>query len=187
MKQYIPYLLIAVSVGLFYLHIDPRYKQVQTLQMQKGEYITALAKVDELQVQKNQLLTTYNSLPKGDLARLDHLLPEKLNGVKLIADIDGVAGKYGITMSNIRVTDEAVDRADTVGGEGGAKPYKTTSVSFSFTASYEAMVAFLRDLEKSLQLIDITSISFEVSEKKEGEVGANLNDYDVSFVTYSLK
>ena len=187
MKQYIPYLLIAVSVGLFYVHIDSRYKQVQTLQSQKNEYVAALAKVEELQAQKNQILSTYNNLPKADLVRLDHLLPEKLNSVKLIADMDGVAGKYGITMGNIRVSEDAVDRGDAVGTVAQSKPYRTTSVSFKFTASYQNMVAFLRDLENSLQLIDITAISFNVSEKKAGEVSSNLHDYQVSFQTYSLK
>ncbi len=187
MKQYLPYLLIAVSVGLFYLHIDPRYKAVQNLQAKKGEYVSALAKVEELQAQKNQILNVYNALPKADLARLDHLLPEKLNAVKLIADMDGVAGRYGITMGNIRVSEEAVDRGSSVSGDGSAKAYRTTVVSFKFTANYQNMTAFLRDLEKSLQLIDITSISFNVEEKKAGESSSRLSDYQVSFQTYSLK
>jgi Tfp pilus assembly protein PilO len=187
MKQYLPYLLIAVSVGLFYVHIDPRYKEVQKLQTQKDEYIAALAKIDELQAQKNQILSVYNALPKSDLARLDRLLPEKLNAVKLVADMDGVAGRYAITIGNIRVTEEAVDRGDTVGGETGGKPYRTTAVSFKFTASYTNMVSFLRDLEKSLQLIDITAISFDVKETKPGEATSNLNEYQVTFQTYSLK
>lgn len=186
MKTALPYLLIAVSVGLFYIHIDPYYKQIETLQAQKAEYDAALAKVDELQQQKVRILDAYNSLPKFDLARLDRLLPEKLNTVKLVADMDGVAGKYAITVSNIKVTEEVVDRAQEVGG-GELKPYRTTQVSFLFSASYENMVAFLKDLERSLQLIDIQTIAFETSDSEDAESNLGLTDYQVSFQTYSIQ
>lgn len=187
MKTALPYILIAVSIGLFYLHIDPRYTEVRNLQTQKGEYVAAIEKAKQLEEQKNTILATYNNLPKADLSRLSRLLPEKLNTVKLVADMDGIAGKYGISISGVKVTEEAADRDQSISSGGTPQPYKTTVVFFKFKSSYDNMTAFLKNLEQSLQLIDIQSISFEVSDGKTPDSSSGLNDYQVSFQTYSLK
>ncbi len=187
MKNFIPYILIAVSIGLFYMHIDPRYTEVQALQKEKNEYVAALSKIEQLQEQKNQILAVFNAIPKTDMDRLSRLLPEKLNTVKLIADMDGIAGNYGVTIGSIKVAEEAVDRAQQVSSEAQSKPYRTTAVSFKFTASYDTMVLFLRDMERSLQLIDVSSITFTVAEDKKETDGFGLNNYNIVFQTYSLK
>jgi Tfp pilus assembly protein PilO len=185
MKSILPLLLIAVSVGLFYLHIDPRYMQVQTLLGQKSEYSAALAKSEELQQKKNALLNQYNNLSKDDLARLEKLLPNNLNTVKLVADIDGIAGKRGITVRSVRVTEQQADRSQQVSTDPSAKPYQTTVVSFRFSATYDNLVMFLRDLEQSLQLIDVKTITFQAKNDKDDKAG--IYDYDVSFQTYWIK
>jgi len=184
MKRIIPILLIVVSGGLFYLHIDPRYVEVQSLLAKKSEYSSALAKGDELQVKKNFLLTQYNNLPKEDLTRLERLLPSDLNAVKLVADIDSVAGRHGITVKSIKVTEAQADRAQAV-VDPATKLFETTVVGFRFSATYENLVNFLRDLEQSLQLIDVKTITFQATNAKDAKAG--IYDYDVSFQTYWIK
>lgn len=185
MKSILPLLLIAVSVGLFYLHIDPRYEKVDALLGQKSEYSAALSKSAELQQKKNALINQYNNLSKDDLARLEKLLPNNLNTVKLVADMDSIAGKHGITVKAVRVTEQQADRSQQVSTDPSAKPYETTVISFRFSATYENLVSFLRDLEQSLQLIDVKTITFQATNAKDEKAG--IYDYDVSFQTYWIK
>ncbi|MEK7148357.1 MAG: hypothetical protein AAB770_00385 [Patescibacteria group bacterium] len=69
------------------------------------------------------------------------------------------------------------------------KKYINTKASFSFTTSYETAQLFLNDLEKSLGLIDITSVSFIMlpSDSKLKVVSSPIYKYTVTVETYSLK
>lgn len=183
MNSLMPIILIVVSLGLFYLHIDPRYLDAQKLSDQKSQYEEALVKAKDLQNVRDELLTKYNSLPQENLAKLERIVPDNLNTVKLVADIDSIAGKYGIPVRTVRVVEESVDTNQQVPVEFVPKPYKTTTIGFKVTATYENLVPFLEDLEKSLQLIDVQSVVFQA----DNGLNNGINDYSVSINTYSLR
>lgn len=185
MRSLIPLLLITIAVGLFFLFIDPHYESVQLLQAEQQEYQNALDQARELQNRRDELLTTYNSFSQDNIARLNRILPSEVNVVKLVADIDSIAGQYGIVVSNVSVTEALVDNEqDVLSDEETAAPYNATTISFGFAARYPDLVDFLRDLEKSLQLIDVQSVSFDVGSE---ESGGGVYDYTVSLKTYWLR
>lgn len=73
-----------------------------------------------------------------------------------------------------------------------AAKYATTKVTISFTSTYEAAQTLLRDLEKSLGLINITALSFEplqenTNSKKSKSVAPVNYKYTAELETYSLK
>ncbi len=183
MKSIMPLLLIIVSVGMFYTFLDPRYEQVQELANKKNQYEEALEKAEDLAAVRDTLLTKYNALPKENIAKLERVVPDNLNTVKLVADIDAIAGKYGIPVRSVRVTEEQVDNSQQIPTEFVPKPYKTTTIGFKASATYENLVPFLQDLEKSLQLIDVKTITFTADDG----LNNGINDYDISINTYSLR
>ncbi len=74
------------------------------------------------------------------------------------------------------------------------KKYVTTKVSFSLSTTYEKFLVLLGELERSLEIINVTSLSFQ--EHKEGSdtdgtkntpKGDLLYKYTVEIETYSLK
>lgn len=74
----------------------------------------------------------------------------------------------------------------------GDKKYATTKASFTFTSTYEAFSKFFFDIENSLGLIDVTSLSFtpvpESTDAKNIKKPAPLlYQYTVEINTYSLK
>ncbi len=186
MRNFLPLLLIAASVGLFFLHIDPRYESVKNLNKQREQYIEAINSTERLAMKRDELLVKYNSLPKEELAKLERMLPDKLNLVKLIADLDALAGKYGITVSAIKVSEEEADSADQVISDVPPKPYAVTTVSFKFSAPYGNLVNFLEEMEKSLQMIDIKTIAFQNQGGPE-QKSTGVFEYEVSFQTYWLR
>ncbi|TAL49588.1 hypothetical protein EPN83_00040 [Patescibacteria group bacterium] len=182
MRTLLPYLMIATALALFFLFVSPRWGSVKEFRSQMGQYNEALNKAAELRGLRDELLVQFNALPKDDITRLERLVPDSVNTVKLVTDIDAVAGKYGITVSNVRVTEETVDISQEVPSPETAKPYLTTTITFKFTATYQNLVAFLKDLEKSLQLVDVKSVSFDSGKSKN-----NLYEYEVAIQTYWLK
>lgn len=79
------------------------------------------------------------------------------------------------------------------GVDGSAyKKYVTTKASFTFTSTFEAFQIFLYDLEKSLGVIDVTSLSFspvaQAPSSGGGRTSSSLTyQYTMAIETYSLK
>lgn len=77
-------------------------------------------------------------------------------------------------------------------GTEGQKRYGTTKASFALAATYSSFLLFLNDLEKSLGLINITSLSFKelaagVEEKVVQKDLPPLYQFNIEIETYSLK
>ena len=53
-------------------------------------------------------------------------------------------------------------------------------MSFKVSAPYENFVKFMKDLEQSLRIVDVTALSFKANAN-------NIYDYSVSIKTYWLK
>lgn len=174
--------LFILSAGIFYIYIQPHYKSVEGLIITKGEYTDALQKGDEVSKTRDTLLTNYNSISKENMLRLERILPTNLNTVKLIADINDVAGHHGITIRNIGVTEPIADNGQEVSTTEHKKQYQTTTIHFMFDASYSNLKAFLGDLEKSLQLIDVQNIKLSHA----GD-STELFTYDVAIQTYWIR
>jgi len=182
-KAILPIVFILATIGIFVGYISPAYQDVKTLRAEAAEYDQALDKAKELQSVRDALLSRYNTFAQRDVARLAKMLPDHVDNVRLILDIDGIASKYNMRTRNVVVTEEGGN-----GGGGNAvnvvgpdtRPYNSVVVSFSVAATYEDFKRFLTDLERSLRLVDLTSLSFS---KRDGD----LYQFDLSIRTYWLK
>ncbi|HEY0907931.1 MAG TPA: type 4a pilus biogenesis protein PilO [Candidatus Paceibacterota bacterium] len=177
MSNIISIVLILASAGLFFGYIDPTYAEVKGMLAEKAEYDGALTRSKELQIERDKLLVKFNAMPKADRDMLAKLLPDNIDNVRLIIDLDEMAKKYSMRIRNFRA--DSVEQKDTIGKTND--PYGTLTLSFSTTASYATFLNFLKDLEHSLRVIDVTAIEFDASDTN------NLYDYSVTVKTYWLK
>lgn len=172
----LPLLFIVVSIGLFFGYVDATYEHIKVLRVQNDEFTLALEQARELEEIQNQLRGKYNTFSSEDLTRLKKLLPDNVDNVRLILDIDHVAEAHDVRVSSLKLEEGKTGVA--VGAQG--KPYESATMSFSVSASYEVFLEFLKDLEASLRIIDPVRVSFTASE-------VNLYTYAVSIHTYWLK
>ena len=112
-----------------------------------------------------------------DLQDLSKLVPDNIDNVRLIIDIDEMAKHYGMRIRNFNA--DPTEKADTIGRSNS--PYGTLTLSFSTTAAYDTFLAFIRDLERSLRVLDLTAVEFVSSDT------GSLYDYKVTVKTYWLK
>lgn len=162
MKGSTAFILIVVSIGLFYTLINPEYKKVKSLRTEAAQYQDVLDNVSKLISTRDALLTKYNSIPKAEIDRLNKILPDNLDTVELALDLDSIASKYGVTIKSVQTL-----KGDTSAGAivlGGDKPYQTAQVSFEFVSSYDSFQKFLRDVETSQRISNVKEISFESSD-----------------------
>jgi Tfp pilus assembly protein PilO len=185
-----PLILIIISIGTFFAYIDPNYRgtnlsngnrSIQELQTEDDEYKKALNTVQELASKRNDLMTRSSGFSNEDLLKLEKLLPDNIDNIKLIIDMDNIGDKHNLVLKGAKLDTSANTDANKLGANNNNK-YGTIGISFSVTASYEKFQDFLGDLEKSLRLVEITDLSITGNSASTG-----LYDFSVSLKTYWLK
>lgn len=181
MKTTTPFIFILVAIGLFYTFINPHYGKVQELQAEASRYSEVLDNVDELKEKRDALLLKYNSIPKTEISRVEKALPNNVDSVRMALDFDGIAAKYGISIKSISAGGNRQDASQgMVVDSSGGQLYETTQIMITFVSTYDNFRKFMKDIETSLRVIDIKSVTFSTGE-------TNLYEYTVSLDTYWLK
>jgi len=180
LRTILPIFLISASAGIFYFFSDPTYQEIKRLGVEKKSYEDALENSKRLQVLRDQLLEKYNSFPASELERLERMLPNNVDNVRLVLEVDRIAARYGMSIKNIRTGtgSERSQERTLIGRED--KPYDTFSLEFSIDGPYSNFVSFVSDLEKSLRIVDIENITFSSSDDR-------VSSYTVRIKTYWLK
>ena len=197
MRFIVPIIMLAVSIGLFFTFTSPTYSSIQDLRAQQTEYNQALSNAAELESVRNQLIQKYNMFDQQTLADLKKLLPDNVDNIKLILEINDVAVRYNMSLKNVKF--QSTSASPTTVEENNArlaekkKAYSSFSVEFSTEGKYSDFVGFISDLEKSLRIVDVNSLAFTAPELPQNLGGVNPskpNDsykYDFRVSTYWLK
>jgi len=199
MKNIMPIILIVLAIGIFFFLIDPKYKQIQSLQAEVSENNKTLDISRKLSEQRDLLRDKYNLISSSEKETLEKLLPDTVDNVRLIIDINSIAQQFGIVIRNVSINSEDTDGIktgkvinqgssfDSLIAENSIKYVDTSKIgvisfSFSVAAKYEVFLEFLKQLEESLRIVDIRNI--EISRNSDGGV---FYDYKVTLDTYWLK
>ena len=180
MKNNTAIILLLLSVGLFYTFTNAQYREVKELRTLANKYRDVLQDVSAIVELRDRLLITYKALPKAEIDRMNKVLPDNVDTVRLALDLDSLASRYGISIKNIQATTDASENANLIVLPEEAGVYDKATVSFGFISNYENFMRLLADLEKNLRIMDVRSILFESSE-------SGLYDFQVSTETYWLK
>lgn len=175
-----PILLVALSVGAFMLYIDPTYTEVRVLQEDVAKHNEALDKANELRELRGALEDKRNGIDDTNVERLLKLLPNNLDSVRLVLDLDAIAIKYGMRLANLSIEEKLDTPTRGELSAADTRKYNEINIGFTVKGSYTNIRSFIRALESSLRLVDIESISF--TEEAEG-----LYTFKIDLKTYWLK
>ena len=186
MRLTLSILMIVAVVAGFAAFIVPHYHQISALRVQEADYQTILQNARTLQEERNTLVTKYNSFDPQVLAKLNQMLPNNPENMKLILELYALASQYGLSLQNVKIEDPAADASQTAVARPGAvapnNEIGTLKINFSVAGPYGGFTDFLRAVEKSLRIIDIQKISFSAADDK-----AQGFQYTVGIKTYWLK
>lgn len=192
---------VAFAGGIFFFYTEPTYDSVKAAQGEIAQYDAALDKASELQKLKQSLLSRYNAFNPTDLDRLQKFLPDHVDNVRLILDLDSLAGRFGLGLQNVDVSGSSGQsgaKNQTALGAIAASGQKYDSLTLKFTThgTYSAFVRFMADLESSLRVVDLValSISSDTPGVSAGPLGRAPSGpaeprytYDITLRTYWLK
>jgi Tfp pilus assembly protein PilO len=151
------------------------------LQAEKGRIADTIDQVKKIEDKKNQLLAEYNQISTADKASIATLLPDHLDFVRLISQIDTIARGYGIAIIEVSAKEIAIDRSESVSEVVPPPLFNTGRVTMVFKGDYEKYSNLIRDIEKSLRIIDVRNVSIKTETEASGQF-----EFKVEFDTYWL-
>ena len=112
MSKLVPIIFLVGSGLLFFFVVDPIYNGkdyiaqdapiaelgIKQIKERKQAYDDVLARARDLQAKRDDLRNRYNSITAADKTRLEQLLPDTLDNVRLVLDIDRIASRHGLRL-----------------------------------------------------------------------------------------
>ena len=109
MKNLIAIILIIVSLGLFFFFTNKVYQDIKAQRVKIDELNVALRQSRDILSKRSELADKYNNFKSSDLSSLEKLLPDYVDNVKLILDMNSIAKQYGMSLKSIKVNDGQSD------------------------------------------------------------------------------
>lgn len=167
-KTIFPVLTIGVAIALYFMFTDAKIDEIKLLQEEEAHFDTALAQTLELGRIHERLESQFNELQKENLDKLEKMLIKEIDPIRLVYDIDNIAVIHGKKIKEVGV--EVVrEKKGQQGDEQFETELNSISVSFVIDATYNELLDFIRDLEQSLQIVDIENVSFSTQKDFSGQ------------------
>ncbi|OGI46749.1 hypothetical protein A2121_00015 [Candidatus Nomurabacteria bacterium GWB1_40_6] len=202
MRFIMPIILIAISITLFFVFANPIYNEISVLRGEVASYNEALDNSKALENERDKLTAKYNAINPENLTKIAKLLPENVDNIRLILEIEQIALPYGMVLKDVKydTTDTGVATTGSAAIQGGGatktspKDYGIFDLSFSTTGTYNNFINFTKDLENNLRIVDMSSIIFSSnnivsasSNPSSKTVSTEVYKYDFKIKTYWLK
>ncbi len=161
----------AVVIGVFYLR--PQWQQFQILQKESENLRNIARELDDLIQNRDALVKIINTVDKQDLQKIDHALPKGPRSAEFLVLLETLANRNNIVLRQVNFIGAGEPQSGqprpggAITAPAGIGTIKEFPVSMNVSGSYEAFKSFLRDLERSLRIIDINSVSFSASSKDQ--------------------
>lgn len=204
-SRIIPLLLLIGAIGLFVGYTQPTYGgSVASLKEEIANLDSALQAAEQFKQKEAQLTQQRNAMSSEQLARLESFLPDSVDNVQLIVDLNSLASRSGVQLSdfNIEGSSDTTSKGSTAttapvpttvsgasplaSAQGNtlalktSEPTESLELSVSATGSYAAFRTFLTGVEQSLRPLDVVELSVQDSD-------TGVYTYDITFRLYWLR
>lgn len=184
MKVLAQIIFIAGAIAIFIWYINPTYSDIKQRQADYARLDEANKKAIELKIKREKLTLQRNQITPAQLDNLSKFLPDGVENVRLIIDIENISRKVlGQDIKGAKVIgnasgDKKTGSVSTATNDG--KKYGTLALNFSVTTTYDQFVVFLQSLEQNLRLVDVSEISFTAADDDK-------YNFNITLQTYWLK
>lgn len=168
-------LLISVAVGSYFLLIGPLYRgngiiwepkeSIKSLRVSNEQYSQALVQAAQLYSQAQNLDAEYESIDDETKEKMKKMVPEDIDPVRLLSEINGIANSQGLALINMTYKENA--------------PQTSTVKTTSNTSSVPAMPIEPTNSTASVPMA-VTPNNMTGGQAKE-EVISKQGSYTVSF------
>ena len=183
MKNIFSIVVTIISIATFVLIVQPQYNEIKSMQGQETELEDVLDNARKLQSLRDSLLEKRNGIASSDIRRLEKLIPESADNVKLILEFEQIADRYGLSIQAASATKEDDETGEQIQNfDIETKDYGLITLDFTINGGYLEFISFLKDIEKNLRITDIRSFDITPPSGLESQYS-----YSISIDTYWLK
>ena len=193
MKILFPIISIVAIICTFIFVINPYYQDVSSLNTEIAVYNTGLDNSTNLLKTEDALIKSYNEITDSNKERLDNFLPNSVNNIQFILELERMGNVHNMPVKDIRfepIKTNITGNTIVSSVSSDNKPYGVFPFEFTTEGKYDQFILFLKDLETNLRLVDVKSISFTVPDyngKIVSGTDPSVYKYSVKVETYWLK
>lgn len=164
-SRFLPFLSLALAVGIFFTYVNPLWNG--TIAEQRAAIAQddqALVSAKQYVERENQLAAAKDAIDPVALDRLKAFLPDSVDNIGLILDLDALAARSGLSLSSIDVTKSttAASAAPSL-PSAAADPIGTVDLKLAAVGSYNALQSFLMGVELSERLLNVRDLTVQNS------------------------
>lgn len=184
MSRILPIGCLLLAIALFFGYMKPTWSgDIAEKKMQIQSFDNALEASKQYKEKEAELTTLRNSIAPEDLARLNAFLPDNVDNVQIILDLDALAYRSGVKLSNFDIKTATAPTVETnpelAGGLEKPNAVDTADITLKVSGTYSSFRSFLASVEQSLRLLDV--VSLKIADSKTG-----VYTYDMTIRIYSL-
>lgn len=158
----IPSLALLIAIAALFGYIRPTLNgSIATAKSAIAFDDQALAAAAQYQSEQTSLASARDAIDPQNLTRLTQFLPDSVDNVGLVLDLNALAARSGLSLSNIDVVSDA-----SAGSQSGQNPSATDhqnpvgsiSLTLSAAGTFNALQTFLNGVERSARLLDVQDL-----------------------------
>lgn len=180
MRIFFAIILLAAAISLFFFWSQPMRIDIRGLEAEKQSFESVIARINVLRKSRDSLLQSYNTIPDGELKRIKNAVPDTPKSGPLVVQLANMTNENRLLLKNINVADAKAPPKSKSDKNKDNKD-NVISLTFSVSGAYSDFINFIKELEKSLRIIDITDISFSSGGDKD------LYDFSLTVNSYVLE
>jgi hypothetical protein len=190
-KNATPIILLILAIGIYFTYTKGKIEDIKTIKSVNAGYEQAIGNSETLIKVRDEVKKRYNEIDPVDQARLEKLIPNNIDNVRLTLDVKSIGLNRGLVLRNVKTNapniNTSISGTNTLEKPSTDKTapkipnsYDTVTLTFNVSTSYQNFIGLLNDLETSLRIMDISKITLTVND-------GGVYDYGVELKTYWLK
>jgi hypothetical protein len=159
-SRILPLISFIIAIAIFFAYVNPTWTgSIAAAKQTISADDQALVAAAHYTAQQNQLAAARDAIDPTGLSAVEAMLPDSVDNVGLILDLNALASRSGLSVSNIDVVTNAAGGSGQ--GNNGALPstaqgtVSSVDLSLSALGTFSSLQNFLVGVEKSARLLDI--------------------------------
>ncbi len=163
-SRILPIFALVAAIAIFFGYVNPQWNGA--IASTKASIVSdnqALTAASDYVARKNELASKRNAIDPTDLARLKTFLPDSVDNVGMILDLNALAARSGLSLSNVDVSAGPKTGSTGLGTKVGEGPVGSVELSLSALGTYDSFKRFLSGVENSTRLLDVRDLTISGS------------------------
>lgn len=175
MRTLTPLLSVVIAVIVYLFFTSGQLDTIALRNAEIDEYVKAAAGYTAFTEQLNAKIAKKENRSISDKERLDTLVPERIEAINLLVDLEALVKKHNMLFGNVSVSDEDNASAQEI---DSVNTLTSVDISFGVIGTYDQFKVFLRDLERSLTIYEVIDLTFSGTESE-------FNQYELTVRVYA--